>query len=333
VTLASVAADDTVTLALSVSGSTVSVESDHRHNGAGDQLEGRVESLPPTTLAGVFVVGGQRVATDSSTKFFLGDATVSFASLVIGQRVHVSGLMSGSTLVASTVQIQNTNTTIPVQVNGIVANFSGSAGSFQFTVDGQLVKGDSSTAFDSSAFSDLKNGARVEVTAQQRDGFVQATRIHVNVDGGGDDSASIDGTLTSKAGGIPNLTLMVSGTTITTSASTEVRRRGDVQDLSALQLNMTVHVEGTRLPNGTIAARMIQIKDDATGGPFQIEGSMGGVHGTCPSLQFVVNGFSIVTDSSTTFTPACSTFKPGNKISVTGVRQGDGSVKATSVSK
>jgi hypothetical protein len=243
--------------------------------------------------------------------------------------------MNGSTLLASTVQIQNTITTIPVQVNGIVENFSGSIAGFQFTVSGQMVKGDSSTTFDSSAFSDLKNGVRVEVTAQQRDGFVLATRIHVNVESGGgqDNSASIEGTLTSKSGSVPNLTLIVGGTTVTTSASTDVRRRGDVQDLSTLQLNMTVHVEGTRLTNGSIAARMIQIKDDAPGGPFQIEGSMGGVHGTCPSLDFVVNGYKVFSDTSTTFTPACSTFKSGTKVLVNGVSQADGSVKATAVSK
>jgi hypothetical protein len=60
---------------------------------------------------------------------------------------------------------------------------------------------------------------------------------------------------------------------------------------------------------------------------------MGGVHGTCPALNFVVNGFSVVTDNSTTFTPACSTFKSGNKVTVNGIRQADGSIKATSVSK
>lgn len=336
VALSSVRSDDSITLSLSVSGSIVTVDADRRRSGSGDELEGRVESLPPTTPPGTFVVGGQQVSTDAGTKFYLGDATVGFSSLAIGQRVHVSGRPSGTMLLASVVQIQNTNTVVPVQVNGIVENFGGNAGAFQFTISGQLVKGDGSTAFDSSAFTDLKNGVRVEVTAQQRDGFVLATRIHVNVSdagGGQDDSASIEGLLTAKSGGIPNLTLVVGGTTVTTSASTEVRRKGDVQDLSVLQLNMTLHVEGTRLGNGSIAARMIQIKDDATGGVFQISGSMGGLKGACPSMTFGVNGYSIFTDGSTAFTPACSSFKSGDKVTVVGITQADGRVKATAVSK
>jgi hypothetical protein len=96
---------------------------------------------------------------------------------------------------------------------------------------------------------------------------------------------------------------------------------------------MTLHVEGIRQSNASLLARMIQIKDDATGGAFEIEGSMGGLKGTCPAMTFGVNGFSIFTDASTVFTPACSTFKSGTKVSVKGVVQSNGSVKATSVTK
>jgi len=96
---------------------------------------------------------------------------------------------------------------------------------------------------------------------------------------------------------------------------------------------MTLHVEGVRQSNGSIVARMIQINDDAAGGAFEIEGSMGGLKGACPAVTFGVNGFSIFTDGSTVFTPGCSTFKSGTKVSVKGVVQSDGSVKATSVTK
>ena len=56
--------------------------------------------------------------------------------------------------------------------------FPGTIAAFQFTVDGRLVKGDATTEFfGNSAFSDLVNGARVEVKGSQRDGFVYATRM------------------------------------------------------------------------------------------------------------------------------------------------------------
>jgi hypothetical protein len=83
-------------------------------------------------------------------------------------------------------------------------------------------------------------GKRVEVKGAQKDGYVYATRIHVNDaddgdDDGQDESASIEGPLTSKSGAPPVMTLIVGGTTVHTSASTEVRRKGDVQTLSVLR--------------------------------------------------------------------------------------------------
>ena len=120
---------------------------------------------------------------------------------------------------------------------------------------------------------------------------------------------------------------------MTTNASTEVKRKGDVQSLGVLALNMTVHVVGTRQADGSLVARMIQIKDDSVGGAFEISGSAGGVKGTCPALTFGVNGYDVVTDAATLFTPACSGLKSGNKVTVRGIVQPGGSIKATSVVK
>lgn len=264
---------ETITLTLTVNGASVELEDEHRRGGPEDQLEGKIQALPPTTPAGTFMVAGQIVTTDGNTRLFIGGTSVQFSSLTLGQRVHVAGHFSGNNLLANVIQIQGPNDSPSPPNNG-------------------------------------NNGNNP------------------------DDSASIDGVLASIGGGpAPNLTLNVGGTTVTTNASTDVRRKGDVQPLSVLVVGMTLHVEGARQSNGSIIARMIQIKDDATGGQFQIEGSMGGLKGTCPSVQFGVNGFSIFTDGSTAFAPACSTFKSGTKVFVQGVVQADGSVKATTVSK
>src|SRR6185295_8344926 len=91
-----------------------------------------------------------------------------------------------------------------------------------------------------------------------------------------DESASIEGPLTSKTGGLPNLILIVAGTTVRTTSATEVQRKGDRQELSVLALGMTLHVVGDRQGDGSLIARKIQIKDDAAGGLFEIQGSMGG---------------------------------------------------------
>lgn len=271
VDLSAVDDSETITLTLTVSGGSVELEDEHRRGGPQDQLEGKVQALPPTTAAGTFMVAGQLVVTDANTNLFIGGTTVQFSSLTLGQRVHVSGHASGSSLLATTIQIQGPNATSPGDNNGNQGNQ--------------------------------------------------------------DDSASIEGALSSMSGPPPNLTLLVGGTTVITTGTTEVRRKGDVQTLGALATGMTLHVEGVRQSNASILARMIQIKDDAAGSAFEIEGSMGGLKGACPVVTFGVNGFSIFTDGSTVFTPACSTLKSGTKVSVKGLVQSNGSVKATSVTK
>jgi hypothetical protein len=345
VSLNPISPSQTVDVVLAVSGSTASVESEVR-SGAGDaQLEGRVESLPPTQPALTFKAAGRVVRTDASTQFVDGSQARTFADLRLGMRVHAKGTMSGDTFVATRVELQNSNTSIPVVINGTIDSVTGTAAAFQFKIGSRVIKGDALTVFfgDGDApdsFASLKEGSRVEVKGEQKDDYVYATRIHVNDpdDDDGDDppdsSASIHGTLNAIGGGFPNFVLTVGTTTVRTSSSTEVKRKGDVQTLNELKVGMSVHVVGVRQSNGSIDARKIEINDDATGGEFEIEGSLGGLKGSCPTLQFNVNGFSIATSAATTFEGgACSALKSGDKVRVKGTRNADGSVAATRVTR
>jgi hypothetical protein len=329
-----VQSSETITLEVSVTPTTAVIESVSRSTGSAEQLEGRVESLPAAP-AGTLVVAGRQVTTDASTQIVSGNVALTFAALAIGQRVHVKGSASGTSLLAAIIDIQNTNVEIPVPINGDIENFSGSPSAFQFEIDGRLIKGDATTEFfGDSEFSDIANGKRAEVKGLLRNGFVFASRMKVETDDDGEgpeESASIEGLLES-LGALPTPTLVVAGTTVTTTSSTVVRRKGDDQELSVLALGMTLHVVGARQPDGSIVARMIQIKDDANNGAFEITGSAGGVKGTCPTLTFKVNGFDIVTDSATAFptSPGCSAIKSGASVTVKGTVQGS-TVKATSV--
>jgi Domain of unknown function (DUF5666) len=334
-----------IDLVVSVTGSSAAIESQVRSGGGtGAELEGRVESLPPTTPALSFRAAGKLVNTDSSTRFQDGSATRTFADLRIGMRVHVKGTPSGDAINATLVELQNSQVDIPVEVNGVIDTLTGSASDFQFKIGSRVVKGDANTTFfgdgdKPDTFADLKDGVRVEVKGQQRDGFVYAVRIHIN-DGDDDDdntqdsSASIQGTLKTMTGAIPTLTLTVNTTTVRTSSSTTVKRRGDFQSLDTLKVGQTLHVVGTRQSDGSIDARLIEINDDAEGGEVEIEGSVGGLKGGCPSLSFGINGYSIVTNGSTTFDGvACASMKNGDKVKVTGTKQANGSVLATRVKK
>lgn len=339
--VAAVQPAERIDLVVSVAGASAAIESQVRSGGSGAELEGRVESLPPTTAPLSFKAAGKVVNTGPSTRFQDGSATRSFSDLKIGMRVHVKGTASGDAITATLVELQNSNVDIPVEVNGVIDTLTGAAAAFQFKIGSIVVKGDTNTAFfgdgdKPDTFADLKNGVRVEVKGQQRDGFVYAVRIHINNGDDDDDnppqdtSASIEGRLNTIGGAIPSLVLTVNTTTVRTSSSTTVKRRGDVQTLDTLRVGQTLHVVGTRRSDGSIDARLIEINDDETGGEFEIEGSMGGLKGTCPSVTFGVNGFSIRTNASTTFDgTACSAFKNGDKVNVKGTKQSDGSVLAT----
>ena len=345
VALAAVRASQTVDIVVMVAGASASIDSEVRSGAGESELEGRVESLPPTMPALTFKAAGRAVLTDTGTRFLDGSITRAFADLQIGMRVHVKGTLAGDTFTAAQVELQNANI-VPVEVNGIIDSVTGTAATFQFRIGSRVVKGDVLTAFfgdgdKPDSFASLKDGARVEVKGQQRDGFVYATRIHVNgpdttttPDPGQDTSASIQGVLIAMSGAKPALVLTVGTTTVRTTSGTEVKRRGDVQTLDTLKVGQTLHVVGDRQADGSLIARKIEIDDDATGGEFEIEGSVGGLKGTCPAVQFGVNGFSIATSASTTFEGgACSALKSGDKVTVKGTRQADGSVAATRVTK
>jgi hypothetical protein len=182
ITLNDLQTGQVVTITVNVNGVTADVDSDRRSKGGEEQLEGRVESLPPTTPAGDFIVAGRTVRTTSTTVYRRGDDSAgTFADLALGYRVHIKGSTLGGVLVAREVKIQNTNTETGLNINGDISLFSGTRADFQFNVGSRVVKGDANTEFfGNSSFADLANGKRVEVKGSQRDGFVYASRMKVN---------------------------------------------------------------------------------------------------------------------------------------------------------
>ena len=268
VTLTTVQASQTIEVTLVVTGNTASVETELRRGAGESELEGRVESLAPTTPALTFVAAGRTVKTDASTQFFDGSLTRSFSDLRIGMRVHVKGQMSGDAFAAVKVEMQNSSPAVPVEVNGAIDTVAGSASSFQFKIGSRVIRGDSTTTFSgsgpsASGFTLLKEGVRVEVKGEQRDGFVFATRIHVegnednhnndNDDHGNDgqhDAGEVEmtGSLSALGGACPAISFAVGGVTFQTSAAT----RFDDESCPALRNGDRVEARGTRRSGGSI---------------------------------------------------------------------------------
>src|SRR3954467_2531055 len=155
------------------------------------------------------------------------------------------------------------------EFTGTISALSGAAAGFQFTAAGRVVKADSTTAIigDSNtvmAFADLKNGGVVEVHGVQHDGFVQATRIHVEGpepevkpepepepepeaehDGNGGE-ARLEGSLGAVVGAWPGVSSSVAGAPFVTSSST----RFDGAACTAFRSGDRVEVRGTKRSDG-----------------------------------------------------------------------------------
>ena len=95
VALSPVQSGDVVSVLVGVAGATATVQSESRNAGGKVELEGRVESLPPTQAAETLVVAGRTVKTTAGVTVIRdgNDVTKAFTDLAVGQRVHVKGTL------------------------------------------------------------------------------------------------------------------------------------------------------------------------------------------------------------------------------------------------
>lgn len=288
VPIGTVQPSQTINIVVTLSGNSGHAETENKDNPQSEQeLEGRVEALPPTVASASLRVAGRLVKTDGATRIVQGSMTKSFTDLAVGQRVHVRGRASGADLLASVIEIQNTNTDIPVEANGVIDTLTGNAGAFQFKIGSRVIKGDATTQFfgdgdRTTTFSALANGARVEVKGEQRDGFIFANRIHVEKDedpnddngnenepgddhggdpNGGHDNrdgqeVELSGAIAGLQGACPALSFTLGASKVTTSAST----RFDGPACSTLRNGDKVEVSGTKQPDNTVAATKLKKK-------------------------------------------------------------------------
>jgi hypothetical protein len=267
------------------------------------------------------------------------DASVALGPVKTGDVVNLLVGLSGAT---ATIQSESRNSSGKIELEGLIESRTPStaivvAGRTVTIVPSTVIRDDSGAPKE---FTDFAVGQRVHVSGTLVASILEAKTITIQ-DGTTtapeppqDDSASVEDVLKRLSGAPP--TLLIGTTTVTTTASTVVQRRGDVQTFATLAVGQTIHAVGTRMPDKSIAARMLQIKDDATGGTFVIEGSLGGLKGPCPAITFGVNGYSVVANAATfanLLSTPCSDLKNGTKVGVTGNRQAEGSVLATTVTK
>jgi hypothetical protein len=262
-------------------------------SGGETEFTGLVEAVPPVTPALTFRAAGRTVVTTASTRFVEDGNPRLFEDLRIGDAVEVKGTASGDTITASRVELEdrvgnpgpnpgpgpgpdpNPNPgpnpgpdpapRAEVDIRGLVANLSGTATRFEFTLNGVTVTGDASTELENDAddddgadldtpasFADLANGVEVHVKGTQiAAGSILAREIEIEdeADDDDDDEARVRGRLGSIAGTCPSITSTAAGVRFTTSPST----RFD-DGCSSFRAGDSVEIRGRRNGDGSIAA-------------------------------------------------------------------------------
>jgi len=185
VTLQNVGNSGQIKIVVVISGGTATLETEQRVVDGQAQLEGRISSI----VAPNFYVGDTLVTVGSAPIRNGDNATVAFTVLKVGDRVHVTGIATGTGtatpgVTASLITVQNTNPNVPVNLKGTIRLVSKACPVSEFVVEGYTVKTSGSTKFEKGECSAaLVSGAEVHVkgdvvpAAGSVAAYVQATWV------------------------------------------------------------------------------------------------------------------------------------------------------------
>lgn len=276
------------------------------------------------------------------------------ARLIIGNVGERDSIRITVRISGSSAQIEDRRHGTPdnrIEIEGRLTNVNtalrmlGVAGTFVHVPPGATIRR-GGTLLD---FSSLRVGDRVEIRATLDGSTVTATEVHVESESSGpgnprnppddddDGDVEVKGIVQNRTGSCPTISFVIGRTTIVTNAATVF----DDDPCSRIANGDRLEVHGTRQSNGSVLARRIEDEDDDDDdedddddrNEAELEGTLSGRSGTCPSISFSVSGSSVVTNSSTEFKDgSCNSLTNGNRVRVRGVRQ-SGTVLARRVEK
>ena len=215
-----------------------------------------------------------------------------------------------------------------VTVTGSVAGFAGTCPSVSMTVDGTVVKTNSSTTYSGKGCTVLQNGDAVSaVGARQSDGSLLATKITYTGPPAPVD-VTLNGALSGLGGTCPSLSMSVAGMAVKTNSATVFNARACAE----LRNGDTVYAIGPKQSDGSVLASKIYYVAPAPAPEVTVTGSVAGFSGTCPSVSMTVDGTVVKTSSSTTYSgKGCTVLQNGDAVSAVGAKQSDGSLLATKI--
>lgn len=180
-TLDGIKTTDKITIHVTLKGTTATLDDEQRNGTNVTELEGQISKID---AAGKTIdVETTHVDVSGATFRRASDTSaITIDSLHVGDRVHVRGTLNGTTMTASEVKLQNTNTNPGVNASGNVSSVVSAAcpASVEFVVDKTwTVYTNASTDFQKMTCADVKPGASVHFKGevQQPSGKVLATWI------------------------------------------------------------------------------------------------------------------------------------------------------------
>ena len=325
-TISGVGQQDQIQIAVTVNGNSVVLESQHRSsNGNRVEVEGRITAVD--AAARTLQVAGIQVNVPASAdirRHSGGSQTLQFSDLAVGMEVEVRGTREGAVLTATEVRVRSERQGRLDELEGVVSGLSGTCPALTFTVRGSMARTNGATFFKHASCAQIQNGATVEVKGErQADGSLLAVQVKIENDV---NEMELKGMVSGLTGTCPSLSFVVNAVTVVTNSST----RFD-DHCSGVQNGRRVEVKGIRQANGELLAQKVETEDDAVNNEVELKGAVSGLTGTCPSLTFVVNAVTVVTNSSTRFDDPCSGVQNGGRVEVKGTRQANGELLARRV--
>jgi hypothetical protein len=269
-------------------------------------------------------------------------ATITLSGIGPDDKVQISVTLNGNTA-----QVDSEHHSKPDngkrEYQGRISSIDAGAKSFQ--IPGITVKTTATTTIRHGnrtvPFTDLKMGDHVQAKGTKDGTTLTATEIKVEQDGDGDDDddhpptttptpVTLSGTVSGSTGTCPSVTFTVQSTKVTVN---NVTTYPQTSCADATKNNASVNVTGTKQSDGSVLATSVSVTTPATT-TTTLTGAISGSTGTCPTVTFTVQSTKVTVNSTTTYpsTTCADATKNTANVKVTGTKQTDGSVLATSVS-
>jgi len=264
-------------------------------------------------------------------------ATITLSGIGPDDKVQIMVTLNGNTARVDSEHHSKPDTS-KGEFQGRISSIDAAAKSFQ--IPGMTIKTTAATIIRHGnrtfQFTDLKVGDHIQAKGTRDGTTLTATEIKVENDNDDDEDddkneADVEGVVSGSTGTCPSVTFMVNTTKVISSSATSFR---DGSCADATKNGATVEVTGTRQTDGSIAATRVELKKAAAAPTtVTLTGAISGSTGTCPAVTFTVQSTKVTVNSATTFpsTTCADATKNGVEVKVTGTKQADGSVVATSV--